>query len=520
MIPARTLSHFLLAGLVAGLGASAASVSPEAAAPVTDQAVAPAPAQATPRRGRTPLPDSPDLIARARGIHDRVITLDTHDDINASNFTPACNYTQRLTSQVNLPKMKEGGLDVSFMIVYVGQGPLTPEGFDNAYRQAVTKFDAVHRLTKEIAPKEIGLALTADDVRKIAASGRKVAVIGIENGYPIGTDIRRVKEFFDRGGRYMSLAHNGHSQLSDSNNGEASNTWLYGGLSPLGKQVIAEMNRYGIMVDVSHPSKGSMMQAVALSKAPIIASHSSARALANHSRNMDDEMLMALKQNGGVIQTVAFSAYVNVDAPQRTAALAALREEFGIVAAGGGGRGAAGGGGRAAGAAGAAPAGGAGRAGAGAAAGGAPAPCPIEDPNAAPGAGRGAGRGGAGRAGGANAAIDALSPERRADYDKRLAAIDARWPAAGRANVKDFVNHIDYIVDLIGIDHVGISSDFDGGGGIDGWNSASETFNVTLELVRRGYTEAEIGQIWSGNLLRVWAEVERVAKGIQAGTIK
>ena len=133
---------------------------------------------------------------------------------------------------------------------------------------------------------------------------------------------------------------------------------------------------------------------------------------------------------------------------------------------------------------------------------------------------RGGGRGGAGRGGGANAAVDALSPERRAEYDKRLAAIDARWPAAGRATVKDFVNHIDYIVDLIGIDHVGISSDFDGGGGIDGWNSAAETFNVTLELVRRGYTEDEIGKIWSGNLLRVWAEVERVAKGIQAGTIK
>ena len=118
------------------------------------------------------------------------------------------------------------------------------------------------------------------------------------------------------------------------------------------------------------------------------------------------------------------------------------------------------------------------------------------------------------------AALARLTPERRAAYEKRLAELDKKWPAAGRATVKDFVDHIDYAVKLIGIDHVGISSDFDGGGGIDGWNSAAETFNVTLEMVRRGYTEEQIGKIWSGNLLRVWAEVEKVAKGIQAGTIK
>ncbi len=163
--------------------------------------------------------------SRARAaIHDRVITLDTHDDISPNNFTPTCNYTMRLTTQVNLPKMKEGGLDVSFMIVYVGQGALTPEGYDSAYKQAVAKFDAVHRLTEQIAPNEIGLALTPADVVRIAKSGKKVAVIGIENGYPIGTDLKRVKEFWKRGGRYMSLAHNGHSQLADSNTGEANNS--------------------------------------------------------------------------------------------------------------------------------------------------------------------------------------------------------------------------------------------------------------------------------------------------------
>jgi membrane dipeptidase len=440
-----------------------------------------------------------DLTARARAIHERVITLDTHNDIDPSNFTRACNYTMNLTTQVNLPKMKAGGLDVSFMIVYVGQSnppqvadAFQPSGYDRAYKAAVAKFDAVHHLTKEIAPNDIELALTAADVTRIAKNGKKVAVIGIENGYPVGTDIKRVKEFWDRGGRYMSLAHNGHSQLSDSNTGEASNQWSWGGLSPLGRQVIEEMNRWGMMVDVSHPSKGSMMQAIGLSKAPVIASHSGVRKFANVSRNMDDEMLMAMKTNGGVVQIVALSGFVKSDPPERAPALDALRQEFGL----GGGRGGAGGGARGAG-------GGRGAA--------APvtAPCSVE--GAAPVS---TGRGGRG---GAAAGVETLAPDRRTEFERRLADIDRKWPAAGRATVKDFVDEIDYAVKLIGIDHVGISSDFDGGGGIDGWNSAAETFNVTLELVRRGYTEEQIGKIWSGNLLRVWGDVERVAKDIQAG---
>jgi membrane dipeptidase len=437
-----------------------------------------------------------DLTARARAIHERVITLDTHNDIDPANFTRECNYTMRLTNQVNLPKMKEGGLDVSFMIVYVGQSnppqvadAFQPSGYDRAYKAAIAKFDAVQHLTKEIAPNDIELALTAADVVRIAKSGKKVAVIGIENGYPVGTDINRVKEFWTRGGRYMSLAHNGHSQLSDSNTGEATNQWSWGGLSPLGRQVLQEMNKWGIMVDVSHPSKGSMMQAIGLSKAPVIASHSSVRKLANVSRNMDDEMLMAMKTNGGVVQMVALSGYVKADPAERGPAVNALRQEFGL--GGGRGGGAGGGGGRGAGTP-AAPR------------------CSVEGASPAPPA-AGAGRGGRG----ANAGVETLAPDRRAEFERRLAEIDRKWPAAGRANVKDFVDHIDYAVRLIGIDHVGISSDFDGGGGIDGWNSAAETFNVTLELVRRGYTEEQIGKIWSGNLLRVWGEVEKVAKDLQ-----
>ena len=402
------------------------------------------------------------LVQKARAIHDRVIALDTHADINPDNFTRQRNYTQRLETQVNLPKMKEGGLDAAFFIVYVGQGPQTEEGYAAAYKQAIAKFDAIHHFTKEIAPGDIELALTAEDVRRIAKSGKKVALIGVENAYPLGTDIGRVKEFYERGGRYMSLAHNGHSQLADSNTGERDGKWQHNGLSDLGRKAVAEMNRWGIMIDVSHPSKAANLQAIALSKAPVIASHSAARALADHSRNMDDEQLEALKKNGGVIQTVAFASYVKVnkpDSPERAAAVAALRKEFGLPA---------------------------------------------------PGAGPG---GGGGRGGGLNA----LTADQRAKFDARMAEIDKKTPADPRATVADFVNHIDYLVKKIGLDHVGISSDFDGGGGVVGWNGAEDTFNVTLELVRRGYTEEQIGKMWSGNLLRVMADVEKVATQIQAG---
>ncbi len=400
-----------------------------------------------------------ELLARARAIHERVLTLDTHVDINPSNFAiSAPNYGQRLPrTQVDVVKMEEGGLDAAFLIVYVGQSPeLTPAGFARAHASAMEKFAAIHRLADSIAPTRIGLARTAEDVRRIYSSGRKVALIGVENGFPIGSDITNVRKFYDQGARYMSLAHNGHSQLSDSNTGERDGVWLHNGLSELGKQVIVEMNKLGIMIDVSHPSKQSMMQALEITKAPLIASHSGVRALCNHSRNMDDEQLHALKKNGGVVQLVAFNSYVKCDPVRdnarnaaRAQAMAELRKEFGIV-----------------------------------------------DSSRA----------------GVRTAVEAMSEQRRNEWLSKQEDITARrYPSDPAATVKDFVDHIDYVVKLIGIDHAGISSDFDGGGGVEGWRSASETLNVTVELLRRGYTEAQIGKIWSGNLLRVMHEVEKVA---------
>ncbi|MBP79016.1 MAG: peptidase M19 [Deltaproteobacteria bacterium] len=358
-----------------------------------------------------------ELIERAKIIHDQTITLDTHADINSQNFTLDVNYTMNLDTQVNLVKMEAGKLDAAWFIVYTAQSTLDDEGYKIAYENAIDKFEAIHLLADQIAPDEIELAYTSDDVRRIAKTGKKVAMIGIENAYPIALDLSNIKDFHDRGGRYMSLAHNGHSQFADSHTGDADGIYLHNGLSELGRQAIEEMNRWGIIVDISHPSKESILQMLDLTQAPVIASHSSARELTNHTRNLDNETLLRIKENGGVVQTVAFGSYINED-----------RRQY------------------------------------------------LE----------------------------------RAANDESLSRDEAP-----KATVSDFVDHIDFLVNLIGVEHVGIASDFDGGGGIEGWNDASETFNVTLELVRRGYSEENIKAIWSGNLLRVLDDVQRIAGEIQ-----
>jgi membrane dipeptidase len=405
--------------------------------------------------------DEDRTLKQARAIHDKILTLDTHIDFAPADLISEQNYTQRLDTQFNLPNMIEGGLDGLFFVVYVGQTRETqnPEafkapGYERAYNAAVEKFDAVHHFTRQIASQTIELALTATEVSRINAQGKKIALIGVENGYPLGEDIARVQEFYERGARYLSLTHNGHNQLADSHTGERDG-WKWNGLSPLGKEVVIEMNRFGIMVDVSHMSKAAVMEAIALSKAPIIASHSAARALCDVSRNLDDEELVALKETAGVIQIVAYDGFVKPaksDSPERAAALAAARREF-----------------------------------------------DLPEGNRLDQRGR------------FQAALKSLAADKRKEYDSRLMEIDRQHPGDRPTNIKDFVDHIDYAVNLIGIDHVGISSDFDGGGGVEGWNDASETFNVTLELVRRGYTEEHIAKLWSGNLLRVMREAERVA---------
>jgi microsomal dipeptidase-like Zn-dependent dipeptidase len=366
------------------------------------------------------------LLQEAQRIHLKTITIDTHDDIDIQNFTDTLNYSHNTKTKVNLPKMNSGALDVVWLIVYTKQGELNSRGYSQAAENAQSKFDAIHRLTEVYAPEKIGLATNSKQIDSLLKIGKKVAMIGVENAYPLGKDLNGVKRYYKMGARYMSLAHNGHNQFSDSNTGEFDNSSKHDGISELGKKVIDSMNYYGIMVDISHPSKEAIRQTILHSKAPVIASHSAARLLSDHPRNLDDQQLEWVKESGGVVQTVALARFVNKEKHERY-----------------------------------------------------------------------------------EAALNA----HEGNLDKKtLEKIKEEFPPV---DVADFVDHIDYIKNKIGIDHVGISSDFDGGGGIEGWQDASETFNVTLELVKRGYTEKEIAQIWSGNLLRVLNQTQKIANNLQ-----
>jgi membrane dipeptidase len=337
-----------------------------------------------------------ELLVRARAIHERVLTLDTHVDIPlnfaTSEFIPAT-----AAAQVNLQNMREGGLDAAFFIVYTGQTPRNETGYAGAKADAAAKFSAIHRMVDLQHEGQIALATTAAEVRSLHAQGKLVAMIGMENGYVIGEDLSLLQQYREQGARYLTLVHNGHNDIGDSAQPQqrlADVQEEHGGLSDFGKQVIQELNRLGILVDISHVSRQTMLDATGLSTAPVIASHSGVKAVFDHPRNLDDEQLLLLKENGGVVQLVAFDVYLK---------------------------------------------------------------------------------------------------------------------QGGGANVNDFVDHIDHAVQLIGIDHVGISSDFGGGGGIQGWTNAGETLNVTLELVRRGYSEEDIGKIWSGNTLRILEAAEKAA---------
>jgi len=378
-----------------------------------------------------------ELRARAEAIHGNVITIDSHDDISFDFATDAVDPLDA-PRQVNLENMRDGGLDVGFFIVYVGQTERTAENYAQAKADAMTKFDAIHRMTDEMYPELIELAYSADDVERIHASGKLVAAIGIENGYVIGADLSLLGQYHELGARYITLAHSGHNDISDSAQARpefGDEESEHDGISNFGEEVIAEMNRLGIMVDVSHISKAAALDAIRLSSAPVIASHSNARELTDHYRNMDDETLLALKENGGVMQATALAGFVKRLSAEQREATSAVLADYGI--------------------------------------------------------------------------------ERfREWYDlttQQRDEIKARLFDIGYPNVSDFIDHVDHAVNLIGIDHVGLSSDFDGGGGIVGWFDAGETLNVTLELVRRGYSETDIRKLWGGNLLRVWREVEQVA---------
>jgi membrane dipeptidase len=389
-------------------------------------------------RGNTPGRDSGEPAAPP------LITLDTHADIPLDFATPAVD-PLNAKLQVNLEKMARGGLDAAFFIVYVGQTPRSDDGYAQAQADAATKFAAIHRMADELYPSRIEIAYRADDVARIAGRGKLVAAIGIENGYVLGKNLELLDRDYELGARYVTLVHDGDNDLARSARPKPDfgDGTVDTGVTELGAQAIARMNRLGIMVDVSHGSKKTALDAMRLSRAPVIASHSGVGGVFAHPRNMDDETLRALRDDGGVIQVVAYDEYLKPRPEEELAALRELRDSVGLTERGG---------------------------------------------------------------------FGALTAEQRARWDEGQRAIRERWGAT----VRDFVDHIDYAVKLIGVDHVGISSDFGGGGGIVGWQDASETRNVTAELEKRGYSRADIAKLWSGNFLRVWREAERVSAELSA----
>jgi len=371
----------------------------------------------------------------AAAIHADTLTLDTHIDIPLT-YMGEIDPSGPTDLQVDLPKLQVGELDSGFWIIYIPQGELTAEGYAAGLEIAETRNAAIQALSRTHSDN-FELAKTAADVRRIVAADKHAVLIGMENAYPLGESIETLPMWAERGVRYVGITHFGHNQFGDSSNPNPARDDgpKWNGLSPLGKTLIASLNDHGIMVDVSHAGKETMMQAADLSRTPIIASHSGVKAVADSARNLDDEQLLKLKEVGGVAQMVALGAYVKLPTAEQAAARTALDKEFGDRAD--------------------------------------------------------------------------WDQAKRDLYQERRKAIVAIAP---EANVSDFVDHIDHAVKVAGIDHVGIASDFDGGGGIDGWKDASETANVTVELVKRGYSEADIAKIWGGNLLRVMEAVEEGAK--------
>jgi membrane dipeptidase len=381
------------------------------------------------------------IIERAKLIHEKVLTLDSHVDIPDTRY-PTGEFDPGIDNprlKCDLVKMDKGGLDGVFLAAYVRQRKRDSEGYKKAYDFAMHKIGAIHRLAEEMYPDRCELS-TSPDVERVVKAGKRAIMIGIENGFAIGRDLSNIEKFYKLGIRYITLSHNGHNDICDSCNPReklGDKKTEHNGLSKFGEKVVAEMNRLGIMVDVSHISEGSFYDVIRVSKAPIIASHAGCRGLAEHSRNLYDEQLRALAKNGGVIQIVAYSGFLKPDSPERRKAIKSLGEE------------------------------------------------------------------------GDDETKDMVW------FQERMKEINAKYPSA---NLADFVDHIDHAVKVAGIDHVGIGSDFDGGGGIPGFNDHSEAMNVTIELIKRGYCEEDIYKIWGANLLRVWREVEKVAQRLQKGS--
>lgn len=329
-------------------------------------------------------------------LHARTLTLDTHVDIPWPETPDPRGETGRC---VDYPKMKRGGVRATVFVAYIPQGPRNAEGHEAAGARAEAMLRAIRTTA---AGEDRRIVTRAAELEAVAAEGTTGVLLAVENGYGMGEDLSRLALWRGLGACYVTITHNGHNALADAAIplpalGDAAT--LHGGLSDLGRAAIAEMNALGLIVDVSHASKASMLQAVAASRAPIAATHACCAALRAHPRNLDDEQMDALRDSGGLMQITLVPGFLK-------------------------------------------------------------------------------------------------GPEPDGKY---------------HASISHLGDHIDYAVKRMGIAHVGIASDFDGGGGVAGWMNAAESANVTAELVRRGYSAEEIGLLWSGNFLRIMRAAEAVA---------
>ena len=378
--------------------------------------------------------------ADSAALHARLLTLDTHMDVPMMLMRPGWDIRERhdartTLSQVDLPRIREGGLDAGFWAVFLQQGPLTPEGLQAAETQAEKIFARIHA-TVDANPAELAFATTPDAVRAAVAAGKHAVLIGVENGYALGGKIENVERFYDLGARYIGLLHTSNNDLGDSSTDRKGPK--YQGLSEFGRAVVRESNRLGIMVDVSHASDDVFWQVIELSSAPPIASHSSARAVYDHPRNLTDDMLRAIAERGGVVQVNSLSGYI-ADLPANPERAAAF-----------------------------------------------------------------------GKIGRAVASVDGPPEAKMEAFWTAMSEINAQYPAP-LAPLSVVANHLDHLVQVMGIDHVGVGADFDGGGGVEGMNDVSEIPNLTAELLRRGYSEEDLRKIWGENLLRVMAQVQAMA---------
>jgi membrane dipeptidase len=380
----------------------------------------------------------PTVEEKARELHKKMLTVDTHCDTAFSllrtdwKIGDRHDPSLRASGKIDLPRMREGGLDAEFFAAFVGQGPLTPEAYAKAKDSALRAVEAVRKMTEEYS-SVIGLAVDPQGARRLKKEGKLTAFIGLENGYPIGRDLALIRLFHEKGVRYITLCHSSDNDICDSSTDRRDPADK--GLSAFGREVVAECNRLGMIIDISHASERSISDILAVTKAPIIASHSSARAVCDNPRNLTDGQLRALAKNGGVAQICFLSAYVKTPPviPEREKAMKELEAKYGNIRQ-------------------------------------------IQD--------------------------EAVRAKAMAERE----AVNRKFPQI-RANVRDLVDHIDHVKRIVGVDYVGIGTDFDGGGGVVGCDDVSGMIHVTEELIRRGYTDREIEKIWGGNFFRVFQKV-------------